>query len=137
MLMKILGQHSNGLLPMQMGKGNEYWLNSYVDFDKVFLMGDSARPNTSGTDDPLINPVVEYSKLRSLGCNRLMVVLPAKDILKHRGRDYAEKLEESGWKGEAEVYEIKGVGHGFYLANATTKSAVEVLKRTVSFIVNH
>lgn len=130
MLMKILGQHSNGLLPMQMGKGNECWLNSYVDFDKVFLMGDSARPNTSGTDDPLINPVVEYSKLRSLGCNRLMVVLPAKDILKHRGRYYAEKLEESGWKGEAEVYEIKGVDQGFYVT-------VEVLKRTVSFIVNH
>lgn len=49
-------------------------------------------PNTSGTDDPLINPAVEYSKLRSMGCNRLMVVLPAKDILKHRGRYYAEKL---------------------------------------------
>ncbi|KAJ4713545.1 Alpha/beta hydrolase fold [Melia azedarach] len=148
------------------GNGPEKLLNTYADFQKVILSGDSAgatiahhmgikqgqekldgvnidgislhfpyfwgtkpvagetteakkrsrvadlwriaSPDTTGSDDPLINPAAD-PKLSSLGCNRVLVVVAEIDLLKARGVYYVEKLKESGWKGKVEILEFKAV----------------------------
>ncbi|KAJ4721713.1 Alpha/beta hydrolase-3 [Melia azedarach] len=173
------------------GKGPEDLLNSYADFQKVILSGDSsgatiahrmgiihgqkrldglnidgislffpyfwgakpiagetttpskrakvdklwrlASPNTTGLDDPLINPVAD-PKLSSLGCKRVLVIVAEKDVLKARGIYYVEKLKKSGWKGKAENFEFKGEDHAFHLQRPYSKNTAKLRKRAVSFI---
>ncbi|KAJ4702821.1 Alpha/beta hydrolase-3 [Melia azedarach] len=173
------------------GKGPEDLLNTYADFQKVILSGDSAgatiahrmgirqsqekldgfnidgislhfpyfwgtkpvagettkgperagvddlwriaSPNTTGSDDPLINPVTD-PKFSSLECSRVLVIVAEIDILKARGYYYIEKLKESGWKGKAEILEFKGEDHAFNIRNSTSENSVKMLRRAVSFI---
>ncbi|KDP25937.1 hypothetical protein JCGZ_22842 [Jatropha curcas] len=173
------------------GNGPEEWLNSYADFGKVFLSGESAGaniahhmgirngkeklfginlvgialvhpyfwgkepigneakesekrslaealwhlacPTTSGCDDPWINPLVDPD-LGKLGCNKILVMVAEKDLLRDRGWHYYYKLKEIGWKGLVEIMESKEEDHVFHLQNPTTENALAVLKRMASFI---
>ncbi|KAJ4721692.1 Alpha/beta hydrolase-3 [Melia azedarach] len=92
-----------------------------------------ASVNSSGLDDPLINPVAD-PKLSSLGCNKVLVIVAEKDLLKARGVYYAEELKKSGWKGKAEILEFKGEDHAFNLVNPESEDTAELRKKTASFI---
>ncbi|CAK9153806.1 unnamed protein product [Ilex paraguariensis] len=89
-------------------------------------------PSTVGSDDPLFNPAAN-PKLSSLGCNRVLVCVAEKDLLKDRGWYYKEVLVKSGWKGKVEVMEAKGEEHVFHLFNPTCENAVAKLKKLASF----
>ncbi|MBA0667283.1 hypothetical protein Goklo_000389, partial [Gossypium klotzschianum] len=135
------------------GNGHEKWLNRHVDFNKVYLSGDSAgdetkdpdkrakierfwrlvSPTTSGTDDPWINPFKDQS-LASLVCSRVLVCVAEKDVLRHRGWYYCERLKKTEWKGEVEMMESKGEDHVFHLLELTCDSAMAKLKKVAAFM---
>ncbi|KAG4110260.1 hypothetical protein ERO13_D13G037800v2 [Gossypium hirsutum] len=173
------------------GNGHEKWLNRHVDFNKVYLSGDSTgankshhmairigkekldginlagimlihpyfggkepvgdetkdpdkrakierfwrlvSPTTSGTDDPWINPFKDQS-LASLVCSRVLVCVAEKDVLRHRGWYYCERLKKTGWKGEVEMMESKGEDNVFPLLEPTCDSAMAKLKKVAAFM---
>ncbi|CAL5377328.1 unnamed protein product [Camellia sinensis] len=86
-----------------------------------------------GCDDPLFNPAKD-PKLSSLGCNKLLVCVGEKDLLKERGCYYKEELEKSGWGGMVEIVESAGEDHVFHLFNPTCDSALAMLDRVASFL---
>ncbi|OUZ99829.1 Alpha/beta hydrolase fold-3 [Macleaya cordata] len=88
---------------------------------------------TTGNDDPLVNPVTNPN-LSTLGCNRVLVCVAGKDILRDRGWFYYETLGKSGWRGVVEILESEGVDHGFHLFNSRSEKAVKMMKRLVSFL---
>ncbi|ONH91532.1 hypothetical protein PRUPE_8G121700 [Prunus persica] len=92
-----------------------------------------ACPSTSGSDDPLINPAKDQ-KLGKLGCEKVLVCVAEKDVLKDRGWHYSEILKKSGWNGAVEVIEAKGEGHVFHLFNPICDNAVALEKKIVSFL---
>ncbi|KAM1457364.1 hypothetical protein ACFX13_035412 [Malus domestica] len=92
-----------------------------------------AYPLTSGSDDPFLNPGKD-PKLGELGCEKVLVCVGEKDVLKERGCNYSEVLKKSGWKGAVEVIEAKGENHVFHLFNPTCDNAVAMFKKFVSFI---
>ncbi|XP_065859837.1 probable carboxylesterase 2 [Euphorbia lathyris] len=92
-------------------------------------------PSDKGCDDPLINPFADGSPgLEGIGCSRLVVVVSEKDVLRDRGMLYYGKLVSSGWKGNAEVMEIKGEDHVFHIINLNCENAKSLFKRLASFI---
>ena len=57
-------------------------------------------PSDKGNDDPLINPFVDGApSLEDLKCEKVIVIVAEKDILRDRGKLYHEKLVNIGWKG--------------------------------------
>jgi len=82
-------------------------------------------PGTTGVDEPRINPLAAGAPgLRRLACARVLVCLAEKDVLRDRGRAYAEGLGASGWAGEVEVLEVAGQGHCFHLVDFACADAV-------------
>ncbi|TXG52370.1 hypothetical protein EZV62_021539 [Acer yangbiense] len=176
------------------GHDREAWLKECVDFEKVFLVGDSAGSSLAhhlsfrvknsdtgrdlkvcgigminpyfwgkdpigvevsdefrkkmvdswwmfvctsenGCDDPLINPFVDGApSLDGLGCDKVLVVVAEKDILRDRGRLYYNKLVNSGWAGKAEIIEVEDEDHVFHIFDHTTDKAKSLIKRLASFI---
>ncbi|ONH89466.1 hypothetical protein PRUPE_I000800 [Prunus persica] len=92
-----------------------------------------ACPSTSGSDDPLINPAKDQ-KLGKLGCEKVLVCVAEKDVLKDRGWHYSETLKRSGWNGDVEVIEAEGEGHVFHWINPTCDNAVAMEKKIVAFL---
>ncbi|XP_065850377.1 probable carboxylesterase 2 [Euphorbia lathyris] len=94
-------------------------------------------PSEKGLDDPMINPFVDetvsLSELEGLGCERVMVVVAEKDILRDRGRFYYEKLVKSGWGGSAEIVEIQGEDHIFHIFDPNSDKAKSLFKTLASF----
>ncbi|KAI3971670.1 hypothetical protein MKW92_013367 [Papaver armeniacum] len=90
-------------------------------------------PSTTGCNDPLINPTTE-TNLARLGCDRVLVFVAEKDILRDIGWVYFETLKNSGWGGVAEIMEAQGENHVFHLTNPTCENAVNLMKRFVSFL---
>ncbi|CAN6217959.1 unnamed protein product [Urochloa humidicola] len=83
-------------------------------------------PGTAGVaDDPWINPLAAGAPaLRGLACGRVLVCLAEKDMVRDRGRAYAERLRSSGWDGEVEVLEVAGQDHCFHLADFASAGAI-------------
>ncbi|XP_019445778.1 PREDICTED: probable carboxylesterase 12 [Lupinus angustifolius] len=90
-------------------------------------------PTTSGSDDPLINPDKDPN-LGKLGCERVLVCVAEKDILKDRGWYYKELLEKSEWNGVVDVIETKEEDHVFHMFKPTCEEALVLLNNVVSFI---
>ncbi|XP_061367132.1 probable carboxylesterase 12 [Gastrolobium bilobum] len=90
-------------------------------------------PNTTGSDDPLINPDKDPN-LGSLGCDRVLVCVAEKDLLKDRGWYYKEWLKKSGWHGVVEVVEAKDEDHVFHMFKPTCENALALINQIVSFI---
>ncbi|PKU87502.1 putative carboxylesterase 2 [Dendrobium catenatum] len=91
-------------------------------------------PETTGFDDPRINPVAEGApSLATLGCRRVLVCVAELDLLRERGRLYYEKLKESDWEGDAEILESENEDHGFFFFNPGSLKAQELTKRIVNF----
>lgn len=69
-------------------------------------------PTNIGCDNLLINPAMD-PRLSGLGCNRVLICVAEKDMLRHRGWYYREVLSKSGWTGVAEVMDAPGEDHVF------------------------
>lgn len=92
-------------------------------------------PSEKGNDDPLINPFVEEAPgLEGLGCEKVLVMVAEKDILRERGKLYHKKLVNSGWKGRADLYESEGEDHVFHIFNPNCDRAKSLIKRFASFV---
>lgn len=91
-----------------------------------------ALPQATGLDDRRINPAKD-PELGKLGCKRVLIYVAEKDPSKHRGWLYKEALGNSGWRGEAEVVEVKGEAHIFNLINPTCENAMAMLKKLATF----
>uniref|UniRef100_K4A1Y8 Alpha/beta hydrolase fold-3 domain-containing protein n=1 Tax=Setaria italica TaxID=4555 RepID=K4A1Y8_SETIT len=77
-------------------------------------------PGSAGVDDPWINPLAAAAPgLRGLACGRVL------DVVRDRGRAYAEGLGASGWAGKVEVLEVAGQGHCFHLVDFACADAVK------------
>ncbi|KAF5198460.1 2-hydroxyisoflavanone dehydratase [Thalictrum thalictroides] len=100
--------------------------------DKIWFI---ACPSTTGLDDPHINPVgKEAPSLSKLGCNRVLVFVAGKDLLRDRGVLYCETLQKSGWEGVVEIIETEGEDHVFHLLNPTCDKAKSFMNSLVSFM---
>ncbi|PIN12326.1 Arylacetamide deacetylase [Handroanthus impetiginosus] len=106
--------------------------NAYAEalLEKLWLY---AYPNSSGLDDPMVNPGMDPS-LKNLGCKRVFVYVAGNDLLRFRGWFYKQELENSGWNGKAKVVEVKGEDHVFNLAKPKSSKAVEMLKMLAYFL---
>ncbi|KAI3947684.1 hypothetical protein MKX01_034349 [Papaver californicum] len=98
--------------------------------DKIWF---TVYPSITGNDDPLINPATDPN-LAILGCNKVLVCVAEKDLLRDRGVFYGELLQKSGWKGVIETTETEGEDHVFHLFNPSSDNAVKMIKRLASFI---
>ncbi|KAG0452793.1 hypothetical protein HPP92_025457 [Vanilla planifolia] len=91
-------------------------------------------PDTTGPDDPRLNPFTDEAKsLKELGCDRLLVTIAEKDLMRNRGRAYYDKVKESGWTGEAELHEMPDAEHVFHLFHPDTEKADEQIRLFVDF----
>ncbi|XP_050255920.1 tuliposide B-converting enzyme 1, amyloplastic-like [Quercus robur] len=90
---------------------------------------------TGGVDNPMINPEGPGApSLAGLGCDRLLVCVAGKDLLRDRGVWYVDMVRKSGWKGEIELFEVEGEDHVFHIFNIETENAKAMAKRLASFI---
>ncbi|KAH0732244.1 hypothetical protein KY289_003432 [Solanum tuberosum] len=104
------------------GEGEILGAKDFVE--KLWLF---ANPNSSGLDDPLINPEKD-PKLCSLGCDKVVVYVAGKDPLRFRGFYYKEVLEKSGWPGTVEVVEVKDEEHVFHLFATEAENSMAMMK---------
>ncbi|VAI18438.1 unnamed protein product [Triticum turgidum subsp. durum] len=82
-------------------------------------------PQTTGVDDPWINPLAAGAPtMRGLACRRALVCLAETDVVRDRGRACCDGLKASGWAGEVELLEVAGQGHCFHLVDFTCDDAV-------------
>ncbi|XP_064971468.1 tuliposide A-converting enzyme 1, chloroplastic-like [Musa acuminata AAA Group] len=92
-------------------------------------------PSSSGLDDPMINPVAEAApSLAGLGCDRALVCVGGADALRDRGRAYYRRLRESGWEGEATLFEAEGKAHTFHLFETYCEEAIAQHRAVCSFL---
>ncbi|KAK1427400.1 hypothetical protein QVD17_16084 [Tagetes erecta] len=190
-VLKWVSSHTLG------GSGSEEWIKENVDFDRIFLAGDSAGatiahhlairvgsepdPDASlkisglilinpyfwgkdpigsektdhvrkamvdkwwefvcpsdsdnGLDHPLINPFVHGAPdLSGLCCERVIVTVSEKDILRDRGWAYHEALVKSKWNGKSEIVEVEGEDHVFHIFDPNCDKAVNLMKKLGDFI---
>ncbi|XP_021726203.1 probable carboxylesterase 2 [Chenopodium quinoa] len=72
-------------------------------------------PSDKGCDDPLINPFVEGTlSLDQITCEKMLVLVAEKDILRDRGRLYYEAMSKHK---KVEYFETLGEDHVFYIFN--------------------
>lgn len=91
-------------------------------------------PTSSGADDdPKLNPKVDPNLLR-LKCDKVLVCVAEKDMLRGRGVTYYETMSECGWGGNVEFYETKGEDHCFHFFNPTSSNTGPLMMRMVDFI---
>ncbi|CAD6243985.1 unnamed protein product [Miscanthus lutarioriparius] len=105
-----------------------------------------ACPETSGMDDPRMNPMAPAAPgLHTLACDRVMVCAAEGDFLRWRGRAYAEAVAaargggglgdgDAGAGAGVELLETMGEGHVFYLFKPDCDKAKEMLDKMVVFI---
>lgn len=171
------------------GGGPEDWLNQGVDFNKVFLVGDSAGatiahhlaprmvslssqvkvhgiilihpyfwgskpigleradpvrkelvdkwweyvcPSNKGCDDPLINPFVDGApSFDQVMCERVLVLVAEKDILRDRGRLYYDAMLKHR---TVEYFETLGEDHVFHIFSPHSENAKALLSKLSYFI---
>lgn len=105
--------------------------NARKVFEALWL---HAYPNSTGLDDPLVNPGMDPG-LKMLGCKRVLVYVAGNDGLRFRGWYYVEVLKKSGWNGIVKVVEVKGENHVFSVIDPTTPKAIAMLK-VLAFFLN-
>ncbi|KAJ0983825.1 hypothetical protein J5N97_002181 [Dioscorea zingiberensis] len=110
--------------------GNE----SSIDAESVDQVWPLVCPGSSGYSDPRVNPFAEGApSLEGLGCEKVMVCVAGKDLVRGRGRLYYEKLISSGFRGKVEFLESQGEDHVFQLFNPGCDKALEMMNLLVDF----
>lgn len=89
---------------------------------------------TYSIDNPLVNPIGSPSVWKNLSCERVLVTLSELDTFEERGKAYVKGLNESGWKGEVEMYETKGEDHVYFLYQLKSDKAVKEMAVVASFL---
>lgn len=89
-----------------------------------------------GVDDPRMNPTAPGAPgLERLACGKVMVCVAEGDVLRWRGRAYAEAAAQArGPEPAVELFESEGVGHVFYLFEPALEKARELLQRIAAFV---
>ncbi|KAF0913938.1 hypothetical protein E2562_025353 [Oryza meyeriana var. granulata] len=86
----------------------------------------------AGNDDPRIDPPAEA--IASLPCRRVLVTVATEDILRDRGRQYAARLRDGAWGGEATLVESSGEDHCFHLSPKFNPNTVVLMDHVVEFV---
>lgn len=126
--------HSYFLGPKRVGTRNpehDFGFNKEVAFRSWEL----AYPE-AGPDHPMINPLVDAQSLKTLGCDKVLVVTGGKDDIVDWEILYYEGLKESGYGGSVELLELKEEGHSFQIFNPTGDNAKLMIQRLASFFHN-
>ena len=90
---------------------------------------------TGGVDNPMVNPEGPGApSLAGLGCDRMLVCVAGKDLMKDRGVWYFNMVRKSGWKGQVELFEVEEEDHIFHIHNIETQNAKAMVKRLASFV---
>lgn len=116
-------------LPHEVNKFKPDWL---VNMDRMWTM-------VSGmdADHPWLNATAEGApSLARLGSRRVLVAVAAEDIVGARGILYHDKLSQSGWVGDAELWVTPGEFHIFHLFSPRTDNSKNLMDKLVSFF-NH
>ncbi|XP_057787455.1 probable carboxylesterase 12 [Salvia miltiorrhiza] len=92
-----------------------------------------AYPNSTGFDDPLLNPDYDPNLWR-LGCKKVVVYVGEKDILRDRGLEYTKALRKSKWEGVVKGVDVKGAPHVFNLQFPKSKDAHKMLNHFALFL---
>ncbi|KAF8703278.1 hypothetical protein HU200_032070 [Digitaria exilis] len=89
-----------------------------------------------GEDDPRMNPTAPGAPgLEDLACEKVMVCVAEGDVLRWRGKLYAEAAARArGAEHGVELFESEGVGHVFYLLEPAAEKAKELLDRIAAFV---
>ncbi|OEL19000.1 putative carboxylesterase 2 [Dichanthelium oligosanthes] len=91
-----------------------------------------------GEDDPRMNPTAPGAPgLENLACEKVMVCVAEGDILRWRGKLYAEaaaRARGGGDEARVELFESEGVGHMFYLLEPAVEKSKELLDRIAAFV---
>ncbi|KAK9741838.1 hypothetical protein RND81_03G132400 [Saponaria officinalis] len=98
--------------------------------DKVWMV---ACPESSGLDDPRINPEMDH-ELGDLGVDKILVTVAEFDILRDRGFYYKDLLLKSRWNGDIKVIETFGENHVFHLKKPDSSKAIELMNKIVEFL---
>ncbi|KAH9617650.1 hypothetical protein KSS87_012245, partial [Heliosperma pusillum] len=98
--------------------------------DKMWKL---AHPETTGCDDPWINPGMD-PEISELAGEKVLVFVAEQDTLRDRGVLYKDLLVKSGWKGEVQVIETEGENHVFDLYKPDSPEAAELIDQFVEFI---
>ncbi|OEL27534.1 putative carboxylesterase 2, partial [Dichanthelium oligosanthes] len=89
-------------------------------------------------DDPRMNPTAPGAPgLENLACEKVMVCVAEGDILRWRGKLYAEaavRARGGGDQARVELFESEGVGHVFYLLEPAVEKSKELLDRIAAFV---
>ncbi|KAL3505893.1 hypothetical protein ACH5RR_031275 [Cinchona calisaya] len=89
-----------------------------------------------GIDNSMINPMADDAPcLSGLACSRLFVTVAEKDPTREREILYVEAVRKSGWKGELELFEAEGKGHGFHLLDPEDEEAKIQMGLLASFLM--
>ncbi|KAJ1258582.1 hypothetical protein BS78_10G086700 [Paspalum vaginatum] len=93
---------------------------------------------TVGLDDPRVNPFVDDAARKAsagIPCQRVLVCVAENDfLLKERALWYYRELRASGYAGEVEIFESKGVGHAFHFDMLDSEEGVKLQERIVAFL---
>ncbi|XP_052203058.1 2-hydroxyisoflavanone dehydratase-like [Diospyros lotus] len=85
-------------------------------------------------DDPRVNPLMD-SRLSSLPCGKVLVVVGDEDIFKDRGLVYYDALRKNGWTGEPKLLMTEGT-HCFFLTEIDSTPLSKVIFEHLSSFIN-
>jgi acetyl esterase/lipase len=93
-------------------------------------------PGTPGLDDPLCNPFSEAAggSAARVAAEHVLVCVAEEDALRDRGVWYYESLRASGYRGEVELHESVGEGHGFHYTKPGCEQARLLHARVLRFL---
>ncbi|KAB2012766.1 hypothetical protein ERO13_D09G100100v2 [Gossypium hirsutum] len=93
-------------------------------------------PMGETTDHPLINPFGPVSRrLEQVNLDPILVVVGGSDLLKDRGKEYAERLKN--WGKKIEYVEFEGQQHGFFTIDPNSEPAKALMVIIKRFIVEN
>ncbi|CAN6198330.1 unnamed protein product [Urochloa humidicola] len=108
-------------------------IRPFMDRTWRFVVSD-----TVGLDDPRVCPFVDEAARKlaaGIPCERVLVCVAENDVLlKERALWYYRELKASGYAGEVELFESKGVDHAFHFDKLDTEEGIKLQERTVAFI---